>query len=71
MEEIKININSADSLLMAINNVVRNTYNTKRYDDKKHDKTEKITQTVKKEWSNYIEAVLLSQILRNLNVKDK
>lgn len=71
MEEIKININSADSLLMAINNVVRNTYNTKRYDDKKHDKTEKITQTVKKEWSNYIEAVLLSQILRNLNVTDK
>lgn len=71
MEEIKININSADSLLMAINKVVRNTYNTKGYDDKKHDKTEKITQTVKKEWSNYIEAVLLSQILRNLNVTDK
>lgn len=71
MEEIKININSADSLLMAINEVVRNTYNTKGYDDKKHDKTEKITQTVKKEWSNYIEAVLLSQILRNLNAIDK
>lgn len=71
MEEIKININSADSLFMAINKVVRNTYNTKGYDDKKHDKTEKITQTVKKEWSNYIEAVLLSQILRNLNVTDK
>ena len=71
MEEIKININSADSLLMAINKVVRNTYNTKGYDDKKHDKTEKITQTVKKEWSNYIEAVLLSQILRNLNAIDK
>lgn len=71
MEEIKININSADSLLMAINEVVRNTYNTKGYDDKKHNKTEEITQTVKKEWSNYVEAVLLSQILRNLNVTDK
>lgn len=71
MEEIKININSADSLLMAINEVVRNTYNTKGYDDKKHNKTEEITQTVKKEWSNYIEAVLLSQILRNLNATDK
>lgn len=71
MEERKINIDSADSLLMAINEVVRNTYNTKGYDDKKHDKTEKITQTVKKEWSNYIEAVLLSQILRNLNATDK
>lgn len=71
MEGRKINIDSADSLLMAINEVVRNTYNTKGYDDKKHDKTEKITQTVKKEWSNYIEAVLLSQILRNLNVTDK
>ena len=71
MEEIKININSADSLLMAINEVVRNTYNTKGYDDKKHNKAEEITQTVKKEWSNYIEAVLLSQILRNLNVTDK
>ena len=71
MEEIKININSADSLLMAINEVVRNTYNTKGYDDKKHNKTEEITQTVKKEWSNYVEAVLLSQILRNLNATDK
>lgn len=71
MEEIKININSADSLLMAINEVVRNTYNTKGYDDKKHNKAEEITQTVKKEWSNYIEAVLLSQILRNLNATDK
>ena len=71
MEEIKININSADSLLMAINEVVRNTYNTKGYDDKKHNKTEEITQTVKKEWSNYVEAVLLSQILRNLNTTDK
>lgn len=71
MEEIKINIDSADSLLMAINEVVRNTYNTKGYDDKKHNKAEEITQTVKKEWSNYIEAVLLSQILRNLNVTDK
>lgn len=71
MEGRKINIDSADSLLMAINEVVRNTYNTKGYDDKKHDKTEKITQTVKKEWSNYIEAVLLSQILRNLNAIDK
>lgn len=56
---------------MAINKVVRNTYNTKGYNDKKHNKTEEITQTVKKEWSNYIEAVLLSQILRNLNVTDK
>lgn len=71
MEGRKINIDSADSLLMAINEVVRNTYNTKGYDDKKHNKTEEITQTVKKEWSNYIEAVLLSQILRNLNVTDK
>lgn len=71
MEEIKININIADSLLMAINEVVRNTYNTKGYDDKKHNKTEEITQTVKKEWSNYVEAVLLSQILRNLNATDK
>ena len=71
MEEIKININSADSLLMAINEVVRNTYNTKGYDDKKHNKAEEITQTVKKEWSNYVEAVLLSQILRNLNATDK
>ena len=71
MEEIKININSADSLLMAINEVVRNTYNTKGYDDKKHNKTEEITQTVKKEWSNYVEAVLLSQILRTLNATDK
>lgn len=71
MEEIKINIDSADSLLMAINEVVRNTYNTKGYDDKKHNKAEEITQTVKKEWSNYIEAVLLSQILRNLNTTDK
>ena len=41
MEGRKINIDSADSLLMAINEVVRNTYNTKGYDDKKHDKTEK------------------------------
>lgn len=71
MEGRKINIDSADSLLMAINKVVRNTYNTKGYNDKKHNKTEEITQTVKKEWSNYIEAVLLSQILRNLNVTDK
>ena len=71
MEGRKINIDSADSLLMAINEVVRNTYNTKGYDDKKHNKTEEITQTVKKEWSNYIEAVLLSQILRNLNATDK
>lgn len=71
MEGRKINIDSADSLLMAINEVVRNTYNTKGYDDKKHNKAEEITQTVKKEWSNYIEAVLLSQILRNLNVTDK
>lgn len=71
MEGRKINIDSADSLLTAINEVVRNTYNTKGYDDKKHNKTEEITQTVKKEWSNYIEAVLLSQILRNLNVTDK
>lgn len=71
MEGRKINIDSADSLLMAINEVVRNTYNTKGYDDKKHNKTEEITQTVKKEWSNYIEAVLLSQILRNLNAIDK
>lgn len=71
MEGRKINIDSADSLLMAINEVVRNTYNTKGYDDKKHNKAEKITQTVKKEWSNYIEAVLLSQILRNLNATDK
>lgn len=71
MEGRKININSADSLLMAINEVVRNTYNTKGYDDKKHNKTEEITQTVKKEWSNYVEAVLLSQILRNLNATDK
>lgn len=71
MEVRKINIDSADSLLTAINEVVRNTYNTKGYDDKKHNKTEEITQTVKKEWSNYIEAVLLSQILRNLNVTDK
>lgn len=71
MEEIKINIDSADSLLMAINEVVRNTYNTKGYDDKKHNKAEEITQTVKKEWSNYVEAVLLSQILRNLNTTDK
>lgn len=71
MEGRKINIDSADSLLVAINEVVRNTYNTKGYDDKKHNKTEEITQTVKKEWSNYIEAVLLSQILRNLNVTDK
>ena len=29
MEGRKINIDSADSLLMAINEVVRNTYNTK------------------------------------------
>lgn len=71
MEGRKINIDSADSLLMAINEVVRNTYNTKGYDDKKHNKAEEITQTVKKEWSNYIEAVLLSQILRNLNATDK
>ena len=71
MEGRKINIDSADSLLVAINEVVRNTYNTKGYDDKKHNKTEEITQTVKKEWSNYIEAVLLSQILRNLNAIDK
>ena len=71
MEGRKINIDSADSLLMAINEVVRNTYNTKGYDDKKHNKTEEITQTIKKEWSNYIEAVLLSQILRNLNATDK
>ena len=71
MEGRKINIDSADSLLMAINEVVRNTYNTKGYDDKKHNKTEEITQTVKKEWSNYVEAVLLSQILRNLNATDK
>ena len=71
MEGRKINIDSADSLLMAINEVVRNTYNTKGYDDKKHNKAEEITQTVKKEWSNYVEAVLLSQILRNLNVTDK
>ena len=71
MEGRKINIDSADSLLMAINEVVRNTYNTKGYDDKKHNKAEEITQTVKKEWSNYIEAVLLSQILRNLNAIDK
>ena len=71
MEGRKINIDSADSLLMAINEVVRNTYNTKGYDDKKHNKTEEITQTVKKEWSNYVEAVLLSQILRNLNTTDK
>lgn len=71
MEGRKINIDSADSLLIAINEVVRNTYNTKGYDDKKHNKTEEITQTVKKEWSNYIEAVLLSQILRNLNVTGK
>lgn len=71
MEGRKINIDSADSLLIAINEVVRNTYNTKGYADKKHNKTEEITQTVKKEWSNYIEAVLLSQILRNLNVTDK
>lgn len=71
MEGRKINIDSADSLLMAINEVVRNTYNTKGYDDKKHNKAEEITQTVKKEWSNYIEAVLLSQILRNLNTTDK
>lgn len=48
MEEIKININSADSLLMAINKVVRNTYNTKGYDDKKHDKTEKNNSNSKK-----------------------
>lgn len=71
MEGRKINIDSADSLLMAINEVVRNTYNTKGYDDKKHNKAEEITQTVKKEWSNYVEAVLLSQILRNLNTTDK
>lgn len=71
MEGRKINIDSADSLLMAINEVVRNTYNTKGYDDKKHNKAEEITQTVKKEWSNYVEAVLLSQILRNLNATDK
>lgn len=71
MEGRKINIDSADSLLVAINEVVRNTYNTKGYDDKKHNKAEEITQTVKKEWSNYIEAVLLSQILRNLNAIDK
>lgn len=71
MEGRKINIDSADSLLMAINEVVRNTYNTKGYDDKKHNKAEEITKTVKKEWSNYIEAVLLSQILRNLNAIDK
>ena len=71
MEGRKINIDSADSLLMAINEVVRNTYNTKGYDDKKHNKAEEITQTVKKEWSNYIESVLLSQILRNLNATDK
>ena len=71
MEGRKINIDSADSLLMAINEVVRNTYNTKGYDDKKHNNAEEITQTVKKEWSNYIEAVLLSQILRNLNATDK
>ena len=41
MEGRKINIDSADSLLMAINEVVRNTYNTKGYDDKKHIKLKK------------------------------
>lgn len=64
MEQRKIDDKNVDELLSAINRVVMDSVNTKSISDNKHKKADNIQDTLEKEWSNYIEATLLSGFIK-------